>query len=242
MAPPTKRRKKSAVAVEEITFDPNAREDYLTGFHKRKVQRIKHAQEEAAKKERQERIVERKRVNQGSASIPQHDPDFGVLQMREERKTELEKHVETVNAILREADGGISDTGGEESGTEMEEWDGVAEAPEVDHEAEYIDEDRYTTVTVEAMDLSKEGLHRAMEEEERGIGGLKNEDAQPETNGSAKEAPDKVRKGKRIWTKETPDGRKKKKKKFRYESKAERKVTRYKEQSGNKAKARARKE
>lgn len=68
MAPPAKKRKKSATAVEEITFDPSAREDYLTGFHKRKVQRIKHAQEEAAKRERQERIVERKRVIQSAAS------------------------------------------------------------------------------------------------------------------------------------------------------------------------------
>ncbi|KAI9875444.1 MAG: hypothetical protein M1830_008469 [Pleopsidium flavum] len=223
MAPPTKRRKKSATAVEEITFDPSAREDYLTGFHKRKVQRIKHAQLEAAKKERQERIIERKR-------------------MREQRKAELEKHVETVNAMLREADGGISDTSGEESGTEMEEWNGVAELPEVDHEAEYIDEDRYTTVTVEAMDLSREGLHRAIEEEERVTDVLGDENRSHKTNGSAKEASDKARKSKRIWTKENPEGLKKKKKKFRYESKAERKVTRYKERSGNKAKARARKE
>lgn len=89
MAPPTKKRKKSAVAVEEITFDPNAREDYLTGFHKRKVQRIKHAQEEAAKKERQERIVERKRVNQGSASIPQHDPDLEYYRCEKSAKQSL---------------------------------------------------------------------------------------------------------------------------------------------------------
>ena len=48
--------------VEEITFDFEKRQDYLTGFHKRKLQRIKHAQDEAAKREREEKIQERKEV------------------------------------------------------------------------------------------------------------------------------------------------------------------------------------
>jgi len=73
MAPPIQRRKKSASA--EITFDPNAREEYLTGFHKRKVQRIKHAQEEATKKERQERILQRKRVRRGLSIVARYITD-----------------------------------------------------------------------------------------------------------------------------------------------------------------------
>ena len=60
MVPPTKRRKISA--VEEITFDPAAREEFLTGFHKRKLARVKHAQGEAAKKEREERVKKRREV------------------------------------------------------------------------------------------------------------------------------------------------------------------------------------
>jgi Nucleolar protein 12 (25kDa) len=63
MPPPAKRRKPDSVAVEEITFDPTARQDYLTGFHKRKLQRAKHAQEIAEKKARAERIKERRKVN-----------------------------------------------------------------------------------------------------------------------------------------------------------------------------------
>lgn len=62
MKPSAKRRKLNTSAVEEVTFDPAARFDYLTGFHKRKVQRTKQAQEAAAQKARQERIEERKRV------------------------------------------------------------------------------------------------------------------------------------------------------------------------------------
>lgn len=62
LPPPTKRRKTSH-AIEEINFDFDARADYLTGFHKRKVQRAKRAQEEAAKKAKKERVAARKQVS-----------------------------------------------------------------------------------------------------------------------------------------------------------------------------------
>ena len=61
LAPPSKKRKREA-AIEEITFDHSAREDYLTGFHKRKLQRIKHAKEDAAKREREDKLTVRKKV------------------------------------------------------------------------------------------------------------------------------------------------------------------------------------
>jgi hypothetical protein len=62
MGPSTKRRKLNTSAVEEIKFDDNARADYLTGFHKRKLQRIKEAQAQAVKKEKAERLVMREEV------------------------------------------------------------------------------------------------------------------------------------------------------------------------------------
>lgn len=58
----SKKRRKLGSTTEEVTFDFSAREEYLTGFHKRKLQRIRHAKEEAKKKERAERIVTRKNV------------------------------------------------------------------------------------------------------------------------------------------------------------------------------------
>ena len=48
--------------MDELKFDPDARQDYLTGFHKRKVQRIKHAQEQAAKMMKEEQVVNRREV------------------------------------------------------------------------------------------------------------------------------------------------------------------------------------
>jgi ribosomal RNA-processing protein 17 len=64
MPPPSFKKRKTTTtkAPAEITFDFAAREEYLTGFHKRKVQRIKHAQEENAKKENEERLRMRKEV------------------------------------------------------------------------------------------------------------------------------------------------------------------------------------
>jgi ribosomal RNA-processing protein 17 len=60
-ARPNKRRKVEH-KIEEISFDNDARAEYLTGFHKRKVQRAKRAQEEAVKKGREERVEMRKQV------------------------------------------------------------------------------------------------------------------------------------------------------------------------------------
>lgn len=62
MPPPSKRRKTDSAIIEEITFDLDARQDYLTGFHKRKLQRAKHAKEIAEKKARADRIEHRRKV------------------------------------------------------------------------------------------------------------------------------------------------------------------------------------
>lgn len=61
IVPPRKQRK-AASKIEEIAFDSSAREEYLSGFHKRKLQRIKHAKEEAAQRGREERLTARKIV------------------------------------------------------------------------------------------------------------------------------------------------------------------------------------
>lgn len=126
--------------------------------------------------------------------------------------------------------------------TVEEQWEGISEEPALDHENEYIDDDRFTTVTVEAVEVSKDGLHRSAQEHE--------EDSESSGvnahNGQRGSSAGRQREGsetaKRTWTKEPPKGLKKKKPKFRYESKAERKFTRHKERSGNRTKAKARKE
>ncbi|KAJ8059314.1 hypothetical protein OCU04_012275 [Sclerotinia nivalis] len=203
--PPQKKKRKFDHKIEEINFDLSAREDYLTGFHKRKVQRVKRAQEEAEKKAREERIVMRK-------------------QLREERRAELNEHVKAVNALLQDVDekfdGGDGDEwGGIDDEDEEEEKDVQEEV--VDHEEEYIDEDKYTTVTIEGIEISKEGIKRTADEDD-------SDDGIDEARGKVTKQEEKVKK---VWPK------KPRKKKFTYESKAERKVTRQKQKSGSRAAA-----
>lgn len=150
------------------------------------------------------------------------------MQLREERRKELEEHVEAVNNILKEA-GTLGYDADETS--DGEGWNGIEDdvpVVPIDHEEEYIDEDRYTTVTVEAVDVTKEGLQKVVDEEdseaEKSEAKRKYESV-ADTSESSK---------KKVWPKKQP------KKKFRYESKAERKVTRGKQKAGNKAKADAR--
>jgi ribosomal RNA-processing protein 17 len=63
MAPPTKRRRIEPIVVEEVAFDPAARYEFLTGFHKRKVQRAKHAREAAERRAKVEKLEGRKQVD-----------------------------------------------------------------------------------------------------------------------------------------------------------------------------------
>lgn len=141
--------------------------------------------------------------------------------MREERKQELEEHVQAVNAILKH-----TKLPGEEWESDDKEWDGFEDdvVPEViDHEEEYIDEDKYTTVTIEAVDVSKEGLKRVVDDEES-----------EDTLEAEVKPVEKEDTGKKQWPK------KPRKKKFRYETKVERKITRGKQKAGNKTRADAR--
>ncbi|KAF5541202.1 nucleolar 12 [Fusarium mexicanum] len=201
LPPPSKKRKMTS-AVEEVNFDFEARQEYLTGFHKRKQQRIKNAQEEAAKRARQEKLELRK-------------------QIREERKRDVEEHVQTVNRLLKESEaaGAVEQESDEEDG----EWDGFPDQPEldiVDHEEEYIDEDRYTTVTVESVSVTRDGLHKPQVDDKDNEEDKKVEEPKDDQKAKSRREP------------------KKKKKKFRYETKFERQLT-DKKQRIKKAKRRA---
>lgn len=106
-----------------------------------------------------------------------------------------------------------------------DEWDGLSdngavEAP-IDLEEEYIDEDRYTTVTVEAVSVDRDGLHKPLPEPE----------SDPEEDAAKLDKQEGERTeemSKRQATKEKP---KKKKKPFRYESKFDRQLTERKQRA-----------
>lgn len=112
-----------------------------------------------------------------------------------------------MNRLLRESE--AAGAVGLESDEEGEEWDGFPDQPQfdiVDHEEEYIDEDRYTTVTVESVSVTRDGLHK------------------PQVDDPEKEE-DKKEESKDDKTEKSRREPKKKKKKFRYESKFDRQLT-----------------
>jgi ribosomal RNA-processing protein 17 len=128
--------------------------------------------------------------------------------------------------------GSEKDSDGEQSGSE---WQGFSDKTPKDQE--YIDEDQYATVTVEAVDINRDGFVTRDDGDSEG---------QAETIVEVDNAAKLAGEGKkRIWTKEKPKKIVKKKakpKKFRYESKTERKMTRAKERSKNSSQAKARRE
>ena len=110
---------------------------------------------------------------------------------------------------------------GEEGGED--EWEGIEEvkpAEVVAQDEEYVDEDKYTTVTVEAM----EGVGDASEDDGTEANELT---IVKEVHGDARAPKKRIR---------SKDGKAKvKKRKFRYESKADRSATRQKQKSKNHA-------
>ena len=119
----------------------------------------------------------------------------------------VNKMLEDSGAIERESD--------DEEESESNEWDGFPDRPNVelvDHEEEYIDEDRYTTVTVESVSVSRDGLEKAK---------ILN-DTDDEQVDEAAEGKETVEGKAESATKAKP---KTKKKKFRYENKFDRQMT-----------------
>ena len=141
--------------------------------------------------------------------------------------------------MLREAEAGANSNQEEESlaDSESRTWNGVEENS--DHKDNFTDDDRHTTVIVEAVDITRDGLHKVSTN-------INGDDEQPDKDtpdlktAPAEGAATSAQDGRRVWTNEPQKGPKKRRKKFRYETKAERKLTRHKEKSGNKAKAKSR--
>lgn len=119
---------------------------------------------------------------------------------------------------MLETSGAIDPNEDEEESPEYEsdEWDGFPDRPNnelVDQEEEYIDEDRYTTVTVESVSVSRDGLEKPSIRQD-------SDDSDGDDNTDKGEDGEDTSKSKVSSTKP-----KKKKKKFRYENKFERQIT-----------------
>lgn len=163
-----------------------------------------------------------------------------ALQLREQRDEDLAKHVQLVNSALRGADNEDEDEEAEENEinvavvSAVSTNNGYTGHGASAHEEEYVDEERYTTVTVGPMPAS-DSEQSDNSEHTKGMN---------KQNGK-EEATRDVEAGKK-GSKERSRSQAKdhkpraKRKKFRYESKSERQAARKKERSKNSAAAQAR--
>lgn len=138
--------------------------------------------------------------------------------MREDRRRDVENHVETVNKLLRESNAVVDDASednSEEGG--LQEWKGFSDQPGEDviaDEEEYIDENRYTTVTVDSVSISRDGFSKLTARD--------SSDHDTQLNVVVPTVDD-------LKKEPTRKPLKLRKKKFRYESKFDRNLTRKKE-------------
>jgi ribosomal RNA-processing protein 17 len=134
--------------------------------------------------------------------------------MREQRKADLQSHLKQFNQELRRQNPDLpSESEEEDEDGEEATFEGFGAVDEIDgQEDEYVDEDKYTTVTVEAMG-----------------GSDGEEDKKPYV--PKPEDPTAFAKPKN-----------QKKRNFRYETKTERKMTREKQKKRNHKEATARRE
>lgn len=142
----------------------------------------------------------------------------------------MREHQQRMKELNPESEAGTDDDEDEE------EWNGIAEPEQIDREAEYIDEEKYTTVKVQAVDPNKESLEEAF--------GASDSESEAEyaKEQKADTTESKLKQKKSKKPPRDPNKKKlKKKRNFRYESKEERKLARAKERLGNRKQAQQRK-
>ncbi|KAI0312974.1 nucleolar protein 12-domain-containing protein, partial [Amylostereum chailletii] len=112
--------------VKEILFDDDARREFLTGFHKRNLQKKEAGKKRAIEREKQERLEMR----------------------REKRRMLAEKAAENAAKVEGAYGGAVLDDGGDDD--DDEEWKGIGSSKSrgKEREDEYSDEEQLATVTV----------------------------------------------------------------------------------------------
>ncbi|CAM0141524.1 ergosterol biosynthesis protein [Umbelopsis sp. WA50703] len=187
-----RKRKLKKETIERIDFDFDARKEFLTGFHKRKLERKKKAREVAIERERVDRLQAR-------------------AEAREERKRLADSNMAQMAAILRQQNGEDEEDDDNVTFDSDEELDTPIATKTEPTVKEFSTPTSLTTVTViEDLELddtyqSSAGNKRKAEE---------HEPDQEENEDDNKKIPNKTAK------KSVDKKPKEKKKKFRYETKA----------------------
>lgn len=131
-------KKKSQARVESVSFDRDSREEYLTGFHKRKVKRQQEAKKRAEEIARKERLAERQRI-------------------RQEKQKSIEKDLERLKEAEKAINGAINGDNEEDEEQEQEqeeEFTGFSDSSGIlKKRTIYTDGVDETSVTVEEIQL-----------------------------------------------------------------------------------------
>lgn len=197
MAITSQQRKTKLSPPETIHFDHAAREEYLTGFHKRKIARIALARAEIEKREKEERVKLRR-------------------DLRRQRQLDLETFGEEVNRVANRLNGNTDgpDTTSAEDRNCAVDFNGLQHVEPIHSEDEFIDEGVYTNVVTESVCISKAGFSRTFEKrDEENDGSVCTKRIHHTMRSKSLTTPEKSK-------------QKKTRINFRYESKAERKVER----------------
>ncbi|KAJ1953428.1 hypothetical protein GGI12_006014 [Dipsacomyces acuminosporus] len=198
-----RKRKAKKEQVEEVSFDPKARRSFLTGFHKRKVQRRENAIAQIKAREREDRLELRKERRE---------------QQQELLAQKIRENKEYYGIVDSGSSNGSSESGGDDDG---DDGDDSAEEDDDKDVSVLRGDDSVTTVTVTKdfdptnIDDEEIGLERKLTPQtlasnlERQLNKARRRNGEDggsgdENNGPAKKQP------------------KKKTKKFRYETKAKR--------------------
>ncbi|GME69823.1 transferase activity protein [[Candida] boidinii] len=239
-------KKSRSHQVDEVVFNKDDRVEYLTGFHKRKLQRKKKAQEYLAEQDRLNRLEERR-------------------QIREERQTQIQKRLEEINKTKNdirvsdssdddEEDDDFNDTkkkniknsDDEGDSDESTEWTGFNDDEEEEEADEENDQGKHGILKqiyrIDDEDASVTGKSvvtiESLDKDDFDSNGVNNKIA--ELNhvdlSKSKEILDKsIERAKKYARLVGVDNKPKKikKKKFRYLSKTERKIKNLKEKKKN---------
>ncbi|EPX73279.1 rRNA processing protein Rrp17 [Schizosaccharomyces octosporus yFS286] len=118
---------------EEIVFDKAQRQEFLTGFHKRKVERQKHAQAVAEKQQREDKRQMRKMI-------------------RQQRKQQLQERIEASRKLLGAEDTSNSEDEDSDNVTAETEDKVVIENDDEPRTREYEEDDKHVSVIIQEDD------------------------------------------------------------------------------------------
>ncbi|KAI9059111.1 hypothetical protein FKP32DRAFT_1580175 [Trametes sanguinea] len=136
------KKKAKREQIKEIVFDDDARREFLTGFHKRKLAKKEEAKRKAKEREKQERLEARREhrrmlAEQAAKNAEEAERAYGGIVGKSPTETQSPRKILNVCADVDSDD----------------EWDGLSDSSKGkgrarEEQEEYEDEEQLATVTV----------------------------------------------------------------------------------------------